>query len=265
MYELHDPAVERILASDARRGVRVRVLLDRDYIGIYNVPAFSYLRAHGVAVRWASSRVAITHEKSFVIDRTVAVIMTGNFTRQYYSTSRDFAVVDRNAADAAAVRRTFALDWANESGPAAPGSDLVWSPGSEHALRSLIDSARRSLLVENEEMSATAIIHALEQAARRGVDVDVTMTSSSDWYAAFDALTRAGVHVHTYSPSAQLYIHAKVIDADRARVFVGSENFSVESMQYNRELGLITTSAPIEAAIRATLAGDFAHARPWRA
>lgn len=263
MYELRDSKAEEILTADARRGITVRVLLDRYYIGGYNDVAFSYLQEHGVQVRWASTRVEITHEKSFVIDRTKAVIMTGNLTSEYYATTRDFAVVDTNTADVSAIEDTFDLDWADEQGTPPPGADLVWSPGSEQTLVSLIESAHKNLLVENEEMSAPEIVSALEDAAHRGVRVDLVTTRSSEWDDAFDALARAGVEIHTYSPSASLYIHAKVIDADGARVFIGSENFSVGSMQYNRELGLITTEPSIVSAVQTTLTSDFNGAQPW--
>jgi phosphatidylserine/phosphatidylglycerophosphate/cardiolipin synthase-like enzyme len=265
MYELQDTKAEEILAADAERGVTVRVLLDRDYIGDYNGATFSYLRDHGVQVRWASSQVEITHEKSFVIDKSTAVIMTGNLTSEYYATTRDFAVVDTTAADVAAVEQTFDLDWADERGTPPTGADLVWSPGSEQVLVSLIDSAHESLLVENEELKAPEIVSALEDAARRGVRVEVVMTRASEWDDNFDALADDGVDVHTYSPSAALYIHAKVIDADGARAFIGSENFSVGSMQYNRELGLITSEPAIVGAVGRTLTSDFDGAAPWPA
>jgi phosphatidylserine/phosphatidylglycerophosphate/cardiolipin synthase-like enzyme len=265
IYELEDPHAEQLLAADARRGVRVRVLLDRDDVGSDNEPAFSYLQRRVVHVRWASTRVEITHEKSFVIDGQTAVIMTGNLTPQYYSSDRDFAVVDTGRADVAAIEQTFALDWANRPGTGPGGADLVWSPGSEQALVSLIGSARRTLLVENEELSDAAIVSALEGAARRGVRVELVMTRSSDWTDSFDALARAGVQARTYASSAPLYIHAKAIDADGARVFVGSENFSVASLVYNRELGLITTAPAIVASVRRTLTADFAGGQAWQA
>ena len=58
-------------------------------------------------MQWASTRVLITHQKSFVIDGKKAVIMTGNLTSRYYSTSRDFAVVDTKDTDVAAIEATF--------------------------------------------------------------------------------------------------------------------------------------------------------------
>jgi cardiolipin synthase len=264
MYELADPTAEATLAADASRGVDVRVLLDRDYLDAANDAAFAYLASHGVHVKWASNQVAITHEKSFVVDGALAVVMTGNLTSRYYATTRDFAVVDRDRSDVAAIEGVFQLDWADQAGTPGRGSDLVWSPGSEQPLLSLIDSAQRSLLIENEEMAAVPVVSALEAAARRGVDVKVIMTRSSEWYEAFDALARAGVRVHTFGPDGSLYIHAKAIVVDDSRAFVGSENFSVESMQYNRELGLVTTDRPIVGQVTETLEADYAEAQPWR-
>jgi cardiolipin synthase A/B len=266
MYELEDVQAERVLAADARRGVRVRVLLNRAFTGVRaNTAAFNYLRAHKVHVHWASHHVDITHQKSFVIDKRRAVVMTGNLTSQYYSTTRDFAVVDSQAKDVAAIESTFNLDWNNKAGKAPHGKDLIWSPGSEAGLVKLIRSAHHTLLVENEEMKAPQIIDALVAAAKRQVKVTVVMTRQSDWYPAFDTLANAGVTVSTYSESAPLYIHAKVIVADSHRAFLGSENFSVGSMQYNRELGLVTTAKPIVQALARVLDKDAAGGQPWHA
>jgi hypothetical protein len=96
--------------------------------------------------------------------------------------------------------------------------------------------------VENEEMSEYTIVDALAAAARRGVDVEVVMTYQSSWRSNFDKLAEAGVHVRTYSPDADLYIHAKVIEVDPGypdeQLELGSQNFSWASLQYNRELGV---------------------------
>ena len=70
-------------------------------------------------------------------------------------------------------------------------------------------------------MDSAAIERALESAARRGVDVRVTMTAQSSWVSAFTQLTAAGVHVHLYASNASLYIHAKMI-LTPGRVLLGS-------------------------------------------
>ena len=54
-----------------------------------------------------------------------------------------------------------------------------------------------------------------------------------------------------------LYIHAKAIVSDGRTAFVGSENFSVASLEYNRELGLITTDPTIVSGVARVLANDY--------
>jgi phosphatidylserine/phosphatidylglycerophosphate/cardiolipin synthase-like enzyme len=123
--------------------------------------------------------------------------------------------------------------------------------------------------VENEEMGDPVITSALEAAARRGVDVTVTMTAESEWDSAFSALVKAGAHVRTYKDSTTvLYIHAKAVVADAGRsdeqLFVGSENFSAASLQRNRELGLRTTNKSVISAVAAVLSADYGGGTPFR-
>jgi phosphatidylserine/phosphatidylglycerophosphate/cardiolipin synthase-like enzyme len=69
------------------------------------------------------------------------------------------------------------------------------------------------------------------------------------------------VRVRLYPDSASaLYIHAKLVVADGARAFVGSQNFSTASLQYNRELGLLSADPVVIAPLEATFNGDFAGA-----
>jgi cardiolipin synthase len=264
MYELSDTTAEQILIADHQRGVRVRVLLDEDYSGkSVNQAAYSTLSSAGVPVAWANDS-EIFHQKTVTVDGADSAVMTGNLTPQYYATTRDFVAMDSQAADVAAIESAFATDWSGGA-PAAgsPGVDLVWSPGSEPQLAALINSATRSVVVENEEMDSTAIEDGLESDARRGVDVTVVMTADAEWDSAFLQLETDGVHVVLYPDTASaLYIHAKVIDVDGTKAFVGSENFSTASLDDNRELGIITSSASVLGPLNNALSDDVANGQP---
>ena len=266
MYEDADRQVNAVLAADEHRGVRVRVLLNGGYYGegsAQNQAAYRYLQAHSVAVKWTPSYFALTHQKTLLVDGR-AYILTFNLTPQYYASSRDFGVIDSIAADDAAVQRTFNADWSGRRITAPNGADLLWSPGSEQAPVSLIESAQGFLDIYNEEMNSTPIEQALTADAHRGVNVEVTMTFDSSWKSAFAQLSAAGVHIRTYRASAPLYIHAKMI-LSSSRVFLGSQNFSYTSLQRNRELGLITINPTIRASLRRTFDSDYAGARPYTA
>ncbi|HEY6471204.1 MAG TPA: phospholipase D-like domain-containing protein [Candidatus Dormibacteraeota bacterium] len=268
MYELQDTHAEQLLAADATHGVDVRVILDRAYIKSENTAAYSYLLTHGVHVRWATSLYALTHQKTLTIDGVVSVVMTLNWTSRYYSDTRDVAVIDRTPSDIAAIASVFNADYDGTRITPAAGADLVWSPTtSSPDLLGLINGARHHLLVENEEMDNTSITDALIAAAHRGVVVDVCMTNSSDWSSAFRELTSAGVHVRVYAASAALYIHAKVLVSDAGTsaqlAFVGSQNFSTESLKYNRELGMTLRGSAMVGQLAAMIDRDFAGASNW--
>ncbi|MCL6537924.1 MAG: hypothetical protein K6T28_05000 [Acidothermus sp.] len=272
LYELTDPTTIVLLGDAARRGVAVRVLLDVNRERRANAAAYDDLRAAGVVARWADRRYAATHEKTIIVDRRVALVMTMNLVRGDYAHTRDFVVFDAGPADVAATEAVFDADFAGTSIRPAPGTDLVWSPGARPILLDLIRSARSSLLVENEEMALPAVVDALRDAAHRGVEVTVVMTAQRSWYDEFTELTRAGVRVRI-APSWR-YIHAKaiVVDAAKAiavdaqtmgRVFVGSQNFSATSLDRNRELGILTSDPQVVAAVAAALQADAAVSRSW--
>ena len=268
MYELEDARAEQLLAADAARGIAVRVLLNSAYTGSANDAAFSYLKGHGVRVQWASPVYALTHQKTLVVDASVAVIMTLNWTSRYYSDTRDVGVIDRIPSDVAAIEATFDADDTGARIAPPAGSDLVWSPTtSAPDLLALINGAKRDLFVENEEMDSREIIDALVAAVHRGVNVEICMTDSSRWSAAFEQLVSAGVHIRVYSPAAALYIHAKLLVRDPGlgdeEAFAGSQNVSTESLRYNRELGIVITSGPPIRQLQTLIQADYNGASAW--
>ena len=267
MYELEDSTFEGLLVSAQDRGVKVEVILDQAYAKSQNEDAYNYLNGHGVSVHWSSNQVDITHQKTLIVDKSIAYIMSGNLTPQYYSGTRDFIVEDTDSKDVSAIISTFNSDYSNQEVIPSNGDDLVWSPNSAPELVSIINSAKNELLIENEEMSDPTIVSALEGAAKRGVNVNVCMTESSSWNSYFAELVKAGVHVRTYASNASLYIHAKVILMDpassNAEAFVGSENFSDTSLDKNRELGIVLNNLSIITQLNGILVDDFNGAQVW--
>ena len=268
MYELSDTKAEHDLAAAAQRGVTVKVILDQREKS-HNSAAFGYLTSHGVRVAWSSTRFEYTHQKTLLVNGSTAVIMTANLTSEYYSSSRDFLVLDTKAADVAAIAQVFNADFAHRSIQPGDGKDLVWSPtDSQATLLDLIGGATKSLRIYSEEMGDTTVEDALIKAAGRGVNVKVCGENESGEYDSdFSRLAAAGVHVSYYSSSHGFYIHGKVVEADygtgHARVFIGSENFSSTSLNRNRELGLITSNQKVLSAIALTFAGDYRHGKHW--
>jgi phosphatidylserine/phosphatidylglycerophosphate/cardiolipin synthase-like enzyme len=258
MYELNDQSAEQDMAKAAKRGVKVRVLLDRDYSGAHvNGAAYTYLHGQGVQVRWAPQDY-IFHIKATSFDGRTSDVSTGNLTAEYYSSTRDAMVVDSDPVQVKAIEQTFANDWRAAPWGAprsqtvqAPG--LVWSPNTqtgsaEAAMVAQIAGAHHVVDFESEELSDAPVYEALAAAARRGVSCRIVMTASSEWDAALAALTRAGCRVHVFQDSSdRLYIHEKLVLDDpgtaRESLLIGSQNASWSSLHENRELSLLIRGA----------------------
>jgi phosphatidylserine/phosphatidylglycerophosphate/cardiolipin synthase-like enzyme len=119
-----------------------------------------------------------------------------------------------------------------------------------------------SLDIEQEEFSDTALISAIVSAANRGVAVRVVLEDPSSYSSEVSKVTAAGAKVVGYSDPNGFYIHAKTIIADygtsSAKAFAGSENFSSNSLNDNRELGLITPDSAVVSGLESTFSSDFA-------
>jgi cardiolipin synthase A/B len=199
--------------------VDVRVLLDRHLEKSRNTSAYDYLNARRVHVRWAPAGTTY-HQKTLTVDGATSVIMTLNLVASDYPGTRDFAVVDTSRADVAGIVATFNADFAGRAVTPPDGTDLVWSPtNAEREVLSVINGAKHTLAVEDEEMDDPAVTAALAAAARRGVHVTITMTADSEWDQAFTELAKAGAHIRLYPNQASaLYIHAKAtLAGDYAR------------------------------------------------
>lgn len=130
MYELFDQRVEQALIAAQHRGVDVRVLLNGGYYSEHeatNVHAYSYLHRHGVDVRYAPTFFALTHQKTLTVDDRESAIMTLNFDGLYSST-RDFAVLDTQPADVAAIVAAFNADYAGRRGTASTAAGISCGP-----------------------------------------------------------------------------------------------------------------------------------------
>jgi phosphatidylserine/phosphatidylglycerophosphate/cardiolipin synthase-like enzyme len=263
MYELNDPKVTAILTSAAAKGVVVRVILDQNNEKASNTPTYNTLTAGKVAVHWANPAYACTHQKTIAIDAATSAIMTLNLTQEDYATTRDFAVITNDPADVAAIEATFNADFTDAAINPPTGDNLVWSPtNSRGALTALIEGAAKSLLISQEEFDDTGIQTLVEAALRRGVAVTLVQENMGGKYSpVLTTLKRAGASIATYSSRTGYYIHAKTVLADygtaRAKLFVGSENFSTDSLDKNRELGLILSDPACMAGVEAAITADY--------
>jgi len=261
IYELNDTTLVNDLVARERAGVDVRVILDQAEKS-YNTAAYNALTAGGVGVVWSSTAFTYTHQKTITVNDNESYISTGNFDTTYYATSRDYGVFDTDANDVAAIVAVFNADYAHTSITPSDGDDLVWSPtDSQTQLLALINGATKSLDIEAEEFSDTNVVDALVAAEKRGVTVRMVLEDPSDYSSEVSDIEAAGAQVTGYSSSTGFYVHAKTIIADYGaadqKAFAGSENLTGNSLNDNRELGLIVSDTGVVDGLETTFDEDF--------
>ncbi len=261
MYELEDTAAVNDLIALKNKGVTVRVVLDRQHQSA-NSSAYNALTSAGVGVVWSPSAFVYTHQKTITVDAAKSLILTGNLTSQYYTTSRDYGVFDDDSRDVASIEKVFNADYAGTSITPTDGDHLLWSPtDSRSHLLSVINAATSKLDVEELEFSDSAVVNAIVARAQAGVAVRVVLETPSDYASEVSAIKAAGGTVVGYSDPNGFYIHAKAIVADYGlssqQVEAGSMNLSSNSLDNNRELGIVLTGTGVAQSVAATIESAF--------
>lgn len=275
MYLLTNTHVITALEETAHRNVDVRVMLETHPYGggsVSPTETLDRLRAAGVKTKSTSPDFALTHEKGMIIDGTTAFITTANFTLSALGDSkstknREYGIIDNNAQDVKTVTDIFNADWNRNPLEQISDPNLVVSPiNSRTDFLTLIGSAKKSLLVEAEEMQDTQVEQALSDAATHGVHVQVILPSERSDDSDSDSgnnkgittIERGSVEV---KESTRLYMHAKIIVVDGQQAFVGSENISTASLNRNRELGILVSDTDVLDTLQTTFQQDWSDSK----
>jgi phosphatidylserine/phosphatidylglycerophosphate/cardiolipin synthase-like enzyme len=266
IYLLSDEEAIRALLRAHHRGVDVRVMLDpTPYGGAGSeLDVYQRLDAAGVGVRWTSGQFRFAHVKMLIVDHTVLMVMNLNWTQAAFSANREFAVVTNDADQVAQATLIFENDWDGLAATAA--GPLITSPETSRvSLLRFITSAKSSVDIYAEVMTDPEIVDALGNAQSRGVRVRLVMSEAGDeslWHEEPGFLARLGVEVRIVNDP---YIHAKVVIVDGELAWIGSQNFTANSLDNNREVGTFVDDRPSLARINRAFEADFVAGTPLTA
>ncbi|HEX7703252.1 MAG TPA: phospholipase D-like domain-containing protein [Kofleriaceae bacterium] len=256
IYEMGYGGILDTLKAKATAGVPVRVLFDQSEISV-NQKYYDQLAAAGAQVKWSDPKFTYQHAKFFVVDHAVAVVSTGNFSKDYsIDLERNFVATDRDPADVGDLVNLFAADWANVD-PAMSCTRMVISPiNSRSRILDVINSATQTLTIESMQFADTQVRAAVAAKVAAGVNVRVMIADVG--------FVSANAYASTYlkglglDPRQIPHLHTKVIVADGTQAYVGSENLSQTSLDHNREVGVVVTDSSSIDPLSATFEKDWA-------
>ena len=246
MFLFTDPTLLGSVIAAHRRGVKVRVMLNpaRRSGEEENKESRATLAKAGIEVRDSNPEFDLTHQKSMVIDGETGFVESLNWETRDITETRDYAVVTTNRHEVAEMVACFEADWARQKFVPHPDSNLIWCPDNgRERIAAFIDSAKKTLWLQNERYQDTVIIERLVRAANRGVSIHILAKAPHslkleklvEGVGGLRIMRDVGAKIHKLKG---LKLHAKMILADSKRAVVGSINLAPGSFDARRELAI---------------------------
>ncbi|HEY9721115.1 MAG TPA: phospholipase D-like domain-containing protein [Oscillatoriaceae cyanobacterium] len=275
-YMLTEKTLIQDVIAAKKRGVQVQVMLEQHpYMGPNPSPTgpnqstAKTLAQAGIQVRWTSRKFRYTHAKILLVDGQTAFVSSANFTYSGLNKNREYIVTDTQSQDVAELERMYQADYAyNSFTPSA--TDLVISPVNSRAgLFELMKSAKHDIKIQDEEAGDPALDQLLKTKLAEGVHVEALLGAEKSTPAPGEPYTEPGnvVTGRTWSSyGAQVrfqsspYLHAKAIVVDGQAMYVGSVNLSTNSMDNNREVGIVVHQADLINPVLNAFASDWSRA-----
>ncbi len=302
-YIVHDDGLGRrikdVLIAKATEGVRVYFLYDE--IGSHDLPD-SYkdeLRQAGALIhdfhtrKGPGNRFQLNfrnHRKIVVVDGRVTWIGGHNVGDEYLGKDpkigrwRDTHVrIEGPAAAAAqlsfvedwnwAMDQILELDWTMYPAPEGNANVLILPTGPADDLETAalmfthaINTARERIWIASPYFVPEAgIVHALQLAALRGVEVRMLIPDKSDNPMAdmaaasfFEQLAAAGITFYRYTDG---FLHAKSLLVDDLAAGIGTANFDNRSFRLNFEIMAFVADPVFIQQVEGMFEADFANSR----
>lgn len=255
MYGFTDKKIAATLIKKQSQNINVQVLIESEPYKASgeNSRIIRQLKNAGIAIHYNNAQFSLTHQKTILIDRQRALILTGNFTYSGFYRQRNFIVTTNNSDIIENLNNLFDADWNHTPFSLSKNNSFVISPeNSWSALNTLINNTHQSLDIYALELTDKRIIHALlNQPAKIRIIISRSTTIKiSDK----NNLCRHHIQIHRLKNLDQ---HAKALLSDNALAYVGSVNLSYYSLSKNREVGMLFSDKVALNKLNATFENDW--------
>ena len=247
IFRLDHARVEKAIAKAIERGVAVRALVAHVNSGGKRRlrKLEMQLLGMGVAVSRSDDDLMRYHGKLMIVDRTTAFVLGYNFTRSDMEETRSLGIRTDSPAVVEAAIALFESDFERKTF-VPMFDDLVVSPlTSREALLSLIEGAKRRLLIYDSRFTDSLMRRAVLKRARAGIEVRVIGRMKK---------SEAPVVVQEREASR---LHVRAIIQDDQRVFIGSQSMRRVALERRREIGLIVRDSGVVASVADVFEGDW--------
>ncbi len=257
VYILSDVWLINSLISAHRRNISIRVILERSTYENPkgNAAVFSQLQNEGISVVWADEvRQNFNHAKYILIDDTL-YLATSNFTTTSFTKNREFLIETADVSTVEFIKRLFVADYYKFPFHGSMATAYVSPIDSREKIEMQLKRTQKEVYFFAASLSDLSLLAILAELRAKGVVVNVCLAYESSpermelkWW-----MEKNNV---TFRQAKSPYVHAKSFLIDNELLFIGSENFTRNSLDQNRETGLILRNSYFIKKYKETIMND---------
>lgn len=259
IYMLSDNNIKKELIDKKKSGVNIRIIIEKTPFGggSLNYKTYNELTSYGINIKYSNPEFSLTHAKYIIIDKDEVLIMTSNLTHSGLNDDRDFIIYENDIDIINELNTLFEKDFTYNR-YSSKNSNLIISPNNSRLrIESLIKSAKSDIKMYIENINDDNIFKLLVNSLNSGVNVSIIAPDSKKVESNSEILNKLKTYGALISYLKKPYQHAKVLIIDNTVMYVGSINFSEQSMEENREVGVITVNKNNINVVLKTFEKDF--------
>lgn len=178
---------------------------------------------------------AFMHAKYMIIDSDW-IIETANWTRSSFAVNREFFMTGRDPDVLNNLENIFQKDFQGKKGASNMTALLAGPTNARERLIKFLTSSQKTIDIYVPEFSDGAMIEELNTLCMNGISVRILLATYDDENQGEKDYGNCIQSRYMKQP-----LHAKVLLRDQSTAFIGSFNYTKNSLEKNREIGLFVS------------------------
>lgn len=231
--------INSAIESAKKRWVDIRVILEWNVYGspYINVETKKFLDKNSIPNKYAdNNKFNFTHAKFWLIDDDY-YISTGNWTRSFFNKNREFIYKWNDEITKNFLEKIFLADfeYQNFVQKSEIPEHIVISPlNSREKIENFITNSESEIIIYVQTVSDEKILKILSDLQNSSKKIFLC-TADNEWNR--EAFAK-NPHLD-WKFGKNPYLHAKMMISDDKKIFIWSQNFTKNSIENNREIGII--------------------------
>lgn len=246
-YELSDKKIISSLCTAKQCGVDVRVMLEGKPYGssTVNTDSANKLIGAGITFNWSNPQFTLSHANYIIIDHRKVALITLDLTESSLTRYRGYGIFISDPRVVHEAESVFIADWQKkEYTPVCPYM-LISPDNSRQKLLEIISNAKKKIWIQTHLLQNEEITDSLIEAKRRGVNIRIILSEATPLINDINLKTQRylfnqGIRIKLQKAP---YPYGTMMLVDEKIAFVGSQGLDTQSLNDNREMGIVIASS----------------------